>query len=340
MSDTVVTFGELLLRLSPEEHKRFLQADKFDAIYGGAEANVAIALSVSGFNTAYVTKVPENEVAQTAINFVRSFGVDTSRIVRGGPRLGLYYIDRGASQRGSKVIYDRAGSSFALAKAADFDWKAIFKDAKLFHLTGITPALSSEMAQICIEACRIAKEMGVIVSFDVNYRASLWSKDAARKVMTEISKYVDICFANEEEIQDVYGIQSATRGSATDPANRPIYEHMSEQLMKMFPFSTIAITLLDSPSSSNHIWGALLYDKTGAHYSRIYNIQTVDRVGVGDAFSAGLIGATLKGYSGDQAVEYAVAAAALKFTVEGDCNLVSDKEIEALANGGRAEIKR
>ncbi|MCR5288834.1 MAG: sugar kinase [Treponema sp.] len=338
--NTVVTFGEMMLRLSPEGHKRFLQADKFDAIYGGAEANVAIALSVMGFDTRYVTKVPGNEVAQTGLNFVRSFGVDTSYVVKGGKRLGLYYIDRGAAQRGSKVIYDRANSSFAEADPSDFNWKEIFKDAKVFHLTGITPALSKSMSKICIEACKTAKEMGVVVSFDVNYRASLWSKEEAKQVLTEISKYVDICFANEEEIQEVYGIQSASRGSATDPANRPIYEHMASELMKAFPFTTVAVTLLDSPSSSEHIWGGLLYDKTGPHYSKTYHIQTVDRVGVGDAFSAGLIGGLLQGYTGDKAIEFGVAAAALKFTIEGDYNLSTLQEVEALANGGSAEIKR
>lgn len=340
MKDKVVAFGELLLRLSPLGHKRFLQADEFDVMYGGAEANVAIALCVAGFKSEYVTKLPETEIAEAGLNFVRSFGVDTSFVARGGPRIGLYYIDRGASLRGSKVTYDRAGSSFALATKSDFDWERIFADAKIFHLTGITPALSDEMAAICIEACREAKRLGVTVSFDVNYRASLWPLEKARKILTEISNYVDVCFANEEEIREVYDIDVPLKGMATDVANHAAYEEMARRLMQKFDFKMTAITLLDNPSSSNHIWGGLLYDKSGPHYSRVYSIETVDRVGVGDAFSAGLIGAVLKGYGGDKAIEYGTAAAALKFTVEGDCNLVSDKEIEAVAKGGRAEIKR
>ena len=328
------------MRLSPLGHKRFLQAEEFDVIYGGAEANVAIALCVAGFKSTYVTKLPQTEIAEAGINFVRSFGVDTEFISRGGPRLGLYYIDRGASLRGSKVTYDRVGSSFALAKKTDFDWEKIFADAKIFHLTGITPALSDDMAQICIEACKEAKKLGVTVSFDVNYRASLWPIEKARKTLTEISKYVDVCFANEEEIREVYDINIPLRGKATDLQNHEAYEKMVKLLMQKFPFAMTAVTLLDSPSSSNHIWGGLLYDNKGAHYSRVYNIETIDRVGVGDAFSAGLIGAILKGYTGSKAIEYGTAAAALKFTVEGDCNLVSDKEIEALSSGGNAEIKR
>ena len=338
----IMTFGETMLRLSPENYKRFRQADRFQLYFGGAEANVAVSLAYMGFDAGYVTKLPENEMADAALGYLNGFGVDTSQVLRGGKRMGLFFMEQGGSLRPGRVIYDREHSAIAEAEPAEFDWKKILAGVRIFHVTGITPALSDNMAQSCIDACRTAKEMGVTVSFDVNYRSTLWSPERAGEVTRKISEYVDICFANEEEIEQIYGIPSAARGSATAPENHEIYERMAEKLMEEYPFKQVALTLLDTLSSDKYRWQALVCDHDGAHYSRLYEqIRNIDRDGVGDAFSAGLIAGLLSKDNVNDAVEFGAAAAALKFSVEGDINLVHYEEAESLAfRKGTGDVKR
>lgn len=337
----IITFGEIMLRLAPEGYLRFLQADTFEATFGGGEANVAVSLANFGMDAAFVSKLPKHEIGQAAVNSLRKFGVDTSKIVRGGDRVGIYYLEKGASQRPSKVIYDRAGSSVAKASKADFDWNEIFKDAGWFHFTGITPALSDELADICIEACKAAKEKGVIVSCDLNYRNKLWSKEKAGKVMSELCKYVDVCIANEEDASDVFGIKAENTDITGGELDREGYKCVAIKLMERFGFSYVAITLRESVSASDNNWGAMLYDGKEFHFSKKYALHIVDRVGGGDSFGAGLIYSMMNGFDSVETVEFAVAASALKHSVEGDFNMVTVDEVNKLAKGdGSGRVQR
>lgn len=250
MAKKVITFGEIMLRLAPEGYYRFVQADTFGATYGGGEANVAVSLANYGFDAKFVTKLPKHEIGQAAINSLRKYGVDTTEIVRGGDRVGIYFLEKGASQRPSKVIYDRAGSSIATAQASDFDWKKIFDGADWFHFTGITPALNDEVANICLEACKAAKEAGLTISCDLNYRNKLWSKEKAGQVMGEICKYVDVCIANEEDAADVFGIKAANTDVTTGTVNHEGYKDVAKQLADRFGFQKVAITLRESLSAN------------------------------------------------------------------------------------------
>ena len=260
MAKKVITFGEIMLRLAPEGYYRFVQADTFGATYGGGEANVAVSLANYGFDAKFVTKLPKHEIGQAAINSLRKYGVDTTEIVRGGDRVGIYFLEKGASQRPSKVIYDRAGSSIATAQASDFDWKKIFDGADWFHFTGITPALNDEVANICLEACKAAKEAGLTISCDLNYRNKLWSKEKAGQVMGEICKYVDVCIANEEDAADVFGIKAANTDVTTGTVNHEGYKDVAKQLADRFGFQKVAITLRESLSANDNNWSAMLYD--------------------------------------------------------------------------------
>lgn len=337
----IMTFGETMLRFSPEGYNRFLQAERFHRYFGGAEANVAVSLSYMGFETGYVTKLPENELAEAAIGYLNSFQVDTSQILRGGERMGIFFMEQGVSLRSGKVIYDRAHSSIAEAEPEEFNWREIFKDAVWFHITGITPALSDTMAKACIDACRTAKELGVTVSFDVNYRSTLWTEEKARKVIHELSSYVDICFANEKEIEQVYGIPSVGNQNLLAEENHEIFQHMAEELMKRYPFKQVALTLLETIYADEYRWQAMLYDHSGTHYSRLYDIKSIDRDGPGDAFSAGLIAGLLEQKTPQEAVEFGAAAAALKFSIPGDINFVRYEEIQSLAeHSGAGDVKR
>lgn len=333
MNERVVTFGEIMLRLAPEGYRRFVQADSFGAVYGGGEANVAISLANYGLESRYVTRLPSHEIGQAAVNTLRSFGVDTSMIVRGGDRVGIYFLEKGASQRPSKVIYDRAGSAVAAAKRKDFDWDRIFDGAGWFHFTGITPALGPELAAICEEACCSAKAKGLTVSCDLNYRKKLWSREEAGKTMAVLCKYVDVCIANEEDAKDVFGIEPEGNDITGGKLNRAGYEHVAARLAERFGFQKVAITLRGSISASENNWAAMIYENGAAYFSKEYNIKIVDRVGGGDSFGAGLIYGSLTGKPVRDALEFAVAASCLKHTIEGDYNLVSAREVEALAGG-------
>ena len=329
----VVTFGEIMMRLNPEGYLRYVQANKFEVSYAGGEANVAAALANFGVEAAYVTKVPAHEIGQCAVNVLRQFGVDTSSIVRGGERLGVYFVEKGASQRASKVIYDRAGAAIALAEPNDFDWKAIFKGADWFHFTGITPALGGHLPSICLDALKTAKELGITVSCDLNYRKKLWSREKAGSVMAELMPYVNVCIANEEDAADVFGIHAEGTNVTAGELSHDGYISVAKQLKERFGFDKAAITLRGSISASENKWAAMLYDGNDVYFSKEYLIKIVDRVGGGDSFGAALIYSQLNGYKPQEAIEFAVAASCLKHSIEHDFNLISVAEAQALAGG-------
>ena len=333
MNKRIITFGELMLRLAPEGYYRFVQVDKFGATFGGGEANVAVSLANYGFDAAFVSRLPVHEIGQAAVNSLRRYGVDTSCIVRGGERVGIYYLEKGASQRPSKVIYDRAGSAIATASPEDFDWKKIFEGADWFHFTGITPALNDNVAAICLEACKAARELGVKVSCDLNYRNKLWSKQKAGEVMGELCNYVDVCIANEEDAADVFGIKASNTDVTAGTVNHEGYKDVAKQLADRFGFEKVAITLRESLSANDNNWSAMLYDGTDYYFSKKYKMHIVDRVGGGDSFGGGLIAACLSGYDAQQTIEFAVAASCLKHSIEGDYNMVSMDEVLKLAGG-------
>lgn len=333
MSKRTVTFGEIMLRLAPEGYYRFAQAGSYGAAYGGGEANVAVSLANYGLDSSFVTKLPAHEIGQAGINSLRQFGVDTKDIVRGGKRVGIYFLEKGASQRPSKVIYDRAGSSIAEAVKEDFDWDAIFEGADWFHFTGITPALGDNVAEICLEACRKAKEKGIIVSCDLNYRNKLWSKEKAGKVMGGLCKYVDVCIANEEDAGDVFGIKAADTDVTSGKVNHEGYKDVAKRLADRFGFQKVAITLRESLSANDNNWAGVLYSGGEYYFSKKYMMHIVDRVGGGDSFGAGLIYASLADMSAQESIEFAVAASCLKHSIEGDFNQVSVEEVKKLAGG-------
>lgn len=337
----VICFGEIMLRLSPMGYLRFNQAGSFDAVYGGGEANVCVSLANFGIDTSYVTKVPDNAIGQSAVNELRRYGVDTGWIARGGERLGIYFLEKGASQRASKVIYDRKYSSISQAKTGDFDWDAIFDSGEWFHFTGITPALGSNVAGLAIEACRAAKNKGLKVSCDLNYRKNLWSTDEAGRVMAELMKYVDVCIANEEDAEKVFGIKARDTDLTGGKLSHDGYRHVAKELKDRFGFEKVAITLRGSISASDNVWSAMLYDGKECYFSKSYPIHIVDRVGGGDSFGAGLIYGLLSGYSAQDALEFAVAASCLKHSIEGDANHVSVGEVVALMKGdGSGRVQR
>lgn len=336
-----VTFGELMLRLAPEGYLRFVQADKYEATFGGAEANVAVSLANYGVDAAFVSKLPTHEIGQAAVNSLRKYGVNTSKIVRGGDRVGIYYCEKGASQRPSKVIYDRAYSAIAMAKKSDFDWDAIFEGVEWFHFTGITPALSDEVAEICLEACKKAQEKGIKVSCDLNFRKKLWSKEKAGEVMGKLCHYIDYCIANEEDAKDVFGIEAEDTDIYGGKLNHEGYKSVAKQLADKFGFEKVAITLRTSISASDNDWAGMLYDGENYCFSKSYHLRIVDRVGGGDSFGGGLIYSLLSGKSTQEAIEFAVAASALKHSVEGDYNRVTVAEVEKLAGGdGSGRVQR
>ena len=329
----IITFGEIMLRLNPESYKRFVQADRFEASYSGGEANVAVSLAQFGMNAAFVTKLPSHEIGQSAINQLARFGVDTSNIVRGGERLGLYFVEKGASQRASKVIYDRADSAIAKAKPEDFDWETILKDASWFHWTGITPALGSNMENAVMDAVKTAQKMGIKVSCDLNFRKKLWSSEKANKVMSELMPFVDVCIANEEDSFDVFGIKAESTDINKGELSRDAYISVAKQLCERFGFKKAAITLRGSLSANDNNWSGLLFEKGEAVFAPNYLVHIVDRVGSGDSFGAGLIYSQLNGWDNQKSINFAVAASCLKHSIEFDFNLLSVDEVETLAKG-------
>lgn len=329
----VVTMGEIMLRLSPPDTRRFVQADSLELVFGGAEANVAVSLAGFGVHSVYVTKLPDHEIGQAAVNALRRYGVDVSKIVRGGDRVGIYFLEKGASQRPSKVIYDRAGSAIAEANPSDFDWKAVFKDAGRFHFTGITPALGKKAAAICLEACKTAKEMGLTVSCDLNYRKKLWTPAEAEKTMSSLCRFVDICISNEEDAEKVFGITSKNTDIVSGKLNEKGYKEVASKLCGRFGFKQVGITLRESVSASENRWSAMLYENGNAYFSKKYTMQVVDRLGGGDSFAAALIAAQLRGFQPQNQIDFAAAASCLKHSIQGDFNHVSFEEVLHLAEG-------
>lgn len=337
----VVTFGEIMLRLAPSGYLRFLQEASFGATIGGGEANVAVSLANFGEQTEFVSKLPNNAIADGMIKILRSYGVGTESIARGGERVGIYYLEKGASVRPSKVIYDRAHSAISEATEGDFDWDSIFEGADWFHFSGITPALSDGMAEITEQALIAAKKKGVTVSCDINYRKKLWTKQRASEVMTRLFRYVDVAIGNEEDCEDVFGIAPSGNNILGGKLNKDGYVEVAQKLMDKFGLKAVAITLRESISANDNNWSAMLYDGKKAQFSNTYKLHIVDRVGGGDSFSAGLIYAMRKGFSGAECIEFAVCASALKHTIEGDFNQVTAAEVQDLMkNGGSGRVQR
>lgn len=337
----IITFGEVMLRLAPQGYLRFLQTDTMQATFGGGEANVAVSLANYGMDAAFVTKLPNNDIGQAAVNSLRYFGVDTSKITRGGNRVGIYYLEKGASQRPSKVIYDRAYSAISMAEKSDFDWDTIFEGAEWFHFTGITPALGKNVSEICLAACKKAKEKGLTVSCDLNYRKNLWTTEEAEKTMENLVKYVDVCIANEEDAEKVFGIKASNTDVTSGKLNHEGYKAVAKQLADRFECKYVAITLRTSLSANDNKWAAMLYDGDNYNFSKEYSIHIVDRVGGGDSFGGGLIYGLYTGMESKDALEFAVAASCLKHTVEGDYNHVSVEEVKKLMNGdGSGRVQR
>ena len=329
----VITMGEIMLRLSTPDFQKFIQADGFDVCYGGGEANVAVSLANYGHDTEFVTAVPDNEIGECAVAALRKYNVGTRHIARRGERLGIYFLESGSSVRASKVVYDRAHSSISTATGADFDFDEIFRGADWFHFTGITPAVSDAAAALTEEALKAAKKHGVKVSVDLNFRKKLWSSEKAQSVMKNLMKYVDICIGNEEDAELCLGFKpdADVEGGETNAAG---YEGIFKQMKEEFGFKYVVSTLRESYSATFNGWKALIYDGKEFYQSKRYEINPIiDRVGGGDSFSGGLIHGLLTKETQGEALEFAVAASALKHTINGDYNLVNASEVEALAGG-------
>ena len=337
----VVTMGEIMLRLSTPGYEKFIQADTFDINYGGGEANVAVSLANYGHQASFVTKVPSNPIGECAVAALRKYNVDTTHIARGGERLGIYYLETGASMRASNVVYDRAHSSIAEADASDFDFNAMFDGADWFHFTGITPAISDKAALLTEAALKAAKAKNVTVSCDLNFRKKLWSSEKAQKVMTNLMQYVDVCIGNEEDAQKVLGFTPGNTDVTSGSLELAGYEDIFKQMTDRFGFRYVVSSLRESYSASDNGWSAAIYDGKEFYHSRKYEVRIVDRVGGGDSFAGGLICGLLDGRNYKDALEFAVAASALKHTIPGDFNLVTRADVETLMGGdGSGRVQR
>jgi 2-dehydro-3-deoxygluconokinase len=337
MSKRVVTFGEIMLRLSTPGYLRFAQARSFDVTFGGGEANVAVSLANYGIPVDYVTRLPANDLGDACVAFLRQFGVGVDKIVRGGERLGIYFLETGAVQRGSKVVYDRAGSAIATIEHGMIDWRTAFDDADWFHWTGITPAISATTADVCLDAVRAARQKGLTVSCDLNYRKNLWKwGKKAGDVMPELVSHCDVAIGNEEDAEKVFGIKAPETNVIAGKVEAEKYRFVCEQLASRFPnLKVIAITLRGSISASHNTWSAVLWDNGRFYQGASYDITPiVDRVGGGDAFMGGLIyGLRTFGEDRQRALEFAIAASCLKHTISGDSNMVTVGEVEKLMGG-------
>lgn len=337
----LVTFGEVMGRLNPHGYLRIVQADEYELTFAGGEVNVAVAVANFGERASFVTKLPKNDLTTRALRLIRGYNVDTEHIVYGGDRLGMYYVEKGASQRPSKVIYDRKYSSISTARREDFDWNAILRNASWFHFTGITPALSDELPLICLDALKKAKELGITVSCDLNYRGNLWSTAKAGEVMSGLMPYVDVCIANEEDSEKVFGIKAEDSDLLGGDLSKNGYQAVARKLMDRFSFQKVAITLRGSLSASDNAWAGILYDGREFYASREYRIHLVDRVGGGDSFGGGLIYALMSGYEPLQAIEFATAASCLKQATEYDFSLSSVEDVKKLTGGdGSGRVQR
>ncbi|MBO5298835.1 MAG: sugar kinase [Clostridia bacterium] len=336
-----VCFGEIMGRINPLGYKRIVQSDTFEITFGGGEANVAVSLANYGKDASFVTKMPDNLISESAIRDLRAHKVDTNDIVFGGDRLGLYFVEKGASQRASTVIYDRKHSSISEAKREDFDWNKIFEDAGWFHFTGITPALGANVAEICLDACKIAKEKGIKISCDLNYRAKLWTPEQAGETMGKLMPYIDLLIANEEDSEKVFGIKAPDTDVSSGELSKDGYKYVAKTLNENFGIPIVAITLRTSLSATDNLWAGMLYKDSEYYFSKEYPIHIVDRVGGGDSFGGGLIYAISEKYSNQDTIEFAVAASCLKHSIEGDFNEVSVSEVKKLMKGdGSGRVQR
>lgn len=340
----VVTFGEIMLRLSTEGFTRFVQSQKFDVTYGGGEANVAVSLANYGLESWFITRLPKHEIGQSAVNHLRRYGVHTEAIIRAGSRVGIYFLETGASQRPSKVIYDRTNSAIAEIKKDDINWEHVFENTKWFHWTGITPAIGINSREVLLEGCKAAKKMGITVSCDLNFRAKMWSEKEAQSVMIPLMEYVDVCIANEEDAEKSLGYKSGSTNVEKGHLDEEGYFNTAKCLKEKYNFKAVAITLRESFSANKNGWSALLYDDkdcTTPYRSSRYDINVIDRVGGGDSFASGLIYGLLTKSSSKDALEFAVAASCLKHSIPGDFNLVSSEEVEKLMkSGGSGRVER
>ncbi len=338
-----VCFGEVMMRLCPPDGTRIGQTDRLQMTFGGAEANVSVSLANFGVPATYVTKLPDNPLTSAFLYQMRGFGVDVGHIAIGGERMGVYFVEKGASMRPSKVVYDRKYSAISAVQPGDIDWNAAFEGASWFHWTGITPALSPAAAQETLAACRIAKAQGLTVSCDLNYRKNLWSREAARETMGPLMEYVDVLIANEEDPKDVFGISAEGSDIEGGRLSAEGYADLAKKLSSAFSLRKCAFTLRESISANDNNWSGILYDAASGSVSvsQKYAIHIVDRVGGGDSFGAGLIYSLMNGKSDEEAVRFAVAASALKHTIEGDFNRVSVAEVEnLLKSGGSGRVQR
>jgi len=344
MKKKVVTFGEIMLRLSSPGFTRFVQSQSLDSTFGGGEANVAVSLSNYGMDSYFVTKLPKHEIGQSAVNHLRRFGVKDDFIVRGGERVGIYFLETGASQRASKVIYDRAGSAVSLMKKGEVDWKTVFENAAWFHWTGITPALGKNAQELLTEACEVAKMMKVTISCDLNFRAKMWTTEEAQAVMQPLMKYVDVCIANEEDAEKSLGLKAEKTNIEEGHLDEQGYFNVAKKLKETYNFKAVSITLRESYSASKNGWSALMLDDKDCktpYRSKRYDIEIVDRVGGGDSFASGLIYGLLEKDNSKDALEFAVAASCLKHSIPGDFNLVNVDEVEKLVkSGGSGRVER
>lgn len=322
-----------MLRLNPEGYLRFLQADRFLVNYTGAEANVCVSLAMMGMETDFVTRLPDNAIADAGIAELRKYGVGVGHIARGGERMGVFYAEKGASQRPSRIVYDRKYTAIAGCRYEDFDWNGIFAGASHFHMTGITPALSATMPEVCIAACRKAKELGLTVSCDLNYRKNLWTEAEAKACMTRVMPYIDVLVANEEDAEKVLGIKARNTDVTQGKLDRESYVDVAEQICQTYGTKMVAVTLRRSISASDNEWSAMIYTGGQAYFSRKYMIHLVDRVGGGDSFTAGMLYGLMNGYAPQETVEYAAAASCLKQSMEMDFNLSTRDEVLRLVEG-------
>ncbi len=329
----IVTFGEIMLRLAPFHYQRLVQAEQFQATYGGGEANVAVALAQFGHEVYYVTRLPENPLGDAAENTLRRFGVKTDFVLRGGERLGIYFLEHGASIRPSKVVYDRAHSAVSELHPGMIDWNAVFAGKDWFHITGITPALSPSCAEVALESVKVAKEAGLTVSCDLNYRKKLWTPEQANRIMSQLVQFADVVVGNEEDAEKVFGIREEGVDVEKGQLDIEKYKKIAARLRDHCQAQKVAITLRESLSASDNNWSALLFDGRQAYVSRKYALHIVDRVGGGDSFAAGLIHGLISGWEAQKALEFAVAASALKHTIPGDMNIVSEAEVISVAEG-------
>ena len=338
----ILTVGEIMMRLQPQGYKRLMQADTLEVVFGGGEANVAVSLAQFGQDAVYFTKLPKNALADKCVNELRGFGVDTSKIIRGGDRMGIYFCEKGCSQRGSNVIYDRANSAISQMKADEVDTDALLDGVEWLHWTGITPALSDNTVDVMRKILRAAKLKGITVSCDLNYRKKLWTKQKANEVMSELVNYVDVLISNEEDSKDVFSIEASGSNITAGVLSADGYEEIGRLLMKKFPnLKYVAFTLRESISASVNNWSGILISKDKAYKSKKYTIQIVDRVGGGDSFGAGLIYGLVNKLGEQATIEFAVAASCLKHTIEGDFNITSVDEVEKLAGGdGSGRVQR